>query len=243
MLARLLLARHEQWLDEIISLNLASSVEGPLGIFTALHLDNNHYLNTLWLYAAGPGGSPFLYRLLSLLAGSGAVILLYAAMPRRTAFGRVAAATVFSLSAFMITLTADARGYAPMLFFGILSWMCLRRFLRTGRMTDGLAFTACAMAALLSHLIYIEWYLLLLLWSAKELGGRHKWNTLFLLHLPVLLLQPQWVVPQGASVDWNLRVEGGTVRGFDALVVFHGSTFTERGPQAGRWPWPSLSGT
>ena len=50
---RLLGLRTELWMDEILSLKLIEALESPLGVFTSIHHDNNHYLNSLWLYAVG----------------------------------------------------------------------------------------------------------------------------------------------------------------------------------------------
>ena len=38
------------WLDEIFSLRVARAVGSWWDVFTGVHSDNNHYLNTLWMY-------------------------------------------------------------------------------------------------------------------------------------------------------------------------------------------------
>ncbi|HEV8232999.1 MAG TPA: hypothetical protein VGP84_00320, partial [Gemmatimonadaceae bacterium] len=50
---RVLAGTNELWLDEIWSYVLAHRLTSPVGVFTAIHHDNNHYLNTLYLYAIG----------------------------------------------------------------------------------------------------------------------------------------------------------------------------------------------
>lgn len=186
-IARLLVARHELWLDEILSLGLARSLQSPLGVFI-LQNDNNHYLNTLWLWCAGPGRSALLYRLPAILTGTGATVLLWLRAPRDTAFGKTASAIIIGLSSLLITLTSDARGYAPMLFFALLSWTCIERFHQSKKTADAALFVLTASAAFLCQLIYLEVYLLLLAWSVWRSHRGHEAREFLLLHTGPLVL-------------------------------------------------------
>src|SRR5678815_3319816 len=47
---RIWAARGELWLDEIWSFRVVHLLSGPAGILTGLHHDNNHHLNSLYLY-------------------------------------------------------------------------------------------------------------------------------------------------------------------------------------------------
>ena len=49
---------NDLWLDELISLHLACGVKSPWQVFTAIHNDNNHYLNTLYLFFLKEHGDP-----------------------------------------------------------------------------------------------------------------------------------------------------------------------------------------
>src|SRR5437762_2787603 len=68
-------ALNDLWLDEIWSLRLVGQISSPLDVFTKIHFDNNHYLNSLWLHLCGFRGNWPGYRIPSLLAGVGTVIL------------------------------------------------------------------------------------------------------------------------------------------------------------------------
>ncbi len=107
----------------------------------------------------------------AILAGFGATVLLWLRAPRSNFFELAASAAVIGLSSFLVTLTSDARGYAPMLVFGLLSWLCMERFHESGRTRDAALFWITAVAAFLCQLIFIEGYLLLLFWSALRVGG------------------------------------------------------------------------
>ena len=48
---RIAAANGDLWFDEIMSLLLADQCEHWYHVFTGTFYDNNHYLNSLWLYA------------------------------------------------------------------------------------------------------------------------------------------------------------------------------------------------
>src|SRR5438128_1765967 len=61
------------WLDEIWSLRLLETVRSPVEILTRLLHDNNHPLNSLFLYLLMPAKAEWTYRLFSWATGSAAV--------------------------------------------------------------------------------------------------------------------------------------------------------------------------
>jgi len=74
--ARIMSATGELWLDEIWSIRLSHLAAGPIGVFTGIHIDNNHHLNTLYLQRLPELGAPWIvYRLHVLVAGIATVIL------------------------------------------------------------------------------------------------------------------------------------------------------------------------
>ena len=66
------------WLDELTSYNLAQLAASPLDIFLmpALRVDNNHLLNTVYIFLLGPGQTVYLYRLLSCFFALATLVLL-----------------------------------------------------------------------------------------------------------------------------------------------------------------------
>src|SRR3989442_8425256 len=73
---RLFAARDEFWVDEIISWRFARSPQASvLGILFGIHSDNNHHLNTLWMYLIGDRWQWMWYRVPAVLFGAGAVAL------------------------------------------------------------------------------------------------------------------------------------------------------------------------
>lgn len=99
-------AQGDLWLDEIWSL---AHVDGgsPIDVFTSIHHDNNHHLNSLWLVLVGSHQPPMLYRVPAVAAGTATVLLLASMRPG----GRVAAVLAAS-SSFLVHYDSEARGYA-----------------------------------------------------------------------------------------------------------------------------------
>src|SRR5437588_9453310 len=71
------------WLDEIWSIELVRELHAPVEVFTKTHHDNNHYLNSLFIYFFGQRGNWPGYRIPAVVAGFGSVILAWLA-GRRT---------------------------------------------------------------------------------------------------------------------------------------------------------------
>ena len=67
---------NDLWLDEIWSLNLSLLVSSPVEILTKLTHDNNHPLNTFYLWTLGEQHALEPYRLLSLATGVASVGLM-----------------------------------------------------------------------------------------------------------------------------------------------------------------------
>jgi hypothetical protein len=166
---RILGAQNDLWLDEIWSLDLASKVSSPLEVFTKIHHDNNHYLNTLWLYFFGQRGNWFGYRILSLVTGVGTVALAGLIGRGRNRASSVLAMLLTGFSYVLVLYSSEARGFAPVVFFSFLSYYLLDRYLEKRRWQSAVLFSVSAVFGLLSHLIFLNVILAALLWSAFRL--------------------------------------------------------------------------
>jgi len=124
-LVRLAATWNDLWLDELWSLNLLDTLHSPVEIVTSLHHDNNHVLNSLFLYWLRPLGSDWLYRLPALLAGIatvglGAWFATLEDVPSTAPQSRaLMAAIVLGVSLPLIQYGSEARGYAMALAFGL----------------------------------------------------------------------------------------------------------------------------
>ncbi len=166
---RVAIATNQFWLDEIWSLGIARNLHSPLEVLTRVHLDNNHHLNTLWLYVCGLQTHWFVYRLPSLAAGIGTVILAER-ICRRWGERTACFATLLTGSSYLLIVYAtEARGYALAGFFALTAFLALERYLARGSLAGLLLFWTCAILGLLSHLTYFYFYIAAGFWSLIQL--------------------------------------------------------------------------
>ncbi len=172
---RLLAARGDLWLDELWSLSFARQMTSPLDVWTAIHHDNNHPLNTLYLFVvvhlAGAHASPMLFRLLSLVSGAALLVVLFRSEYESHDAGAATRAwiaiTLCGCSFLAILYSSEARGYAPAALCGVSAYAQVRRG-RILRSADRLLFAATCAAGLLSHLTFVFVYAGLLAWTARR---------------------------------------------------------------------------
>jgi uncharacterized membrane protein len=153
------------WLDEIWALEIVGRIATPLDIFTRVHFDTNHWLYSLFLWGIGPRDGWIAYRLPALAAGL-ATLPLSVAIAR--AEGARAAGIALALvggSFLLIEYASEARGYALAVCFALGAFHALGRRQQSHDPTWLLAFNACAVLGLLSHLTFLFPYAGLLAWS------------------------------------------------------------------------------
>ena len=69
-------ARGDLWLDEIWSIFFAEAAKSPWDILARFKHDNNHVLNTLYLYIIGKQQHLIVYRGLAIASGIGSLLIL-----------------------------------------------------------------------------------------------------------------------------------------------------------------------
>src|SRR5262249_34148389 len=143
---------HDFWFDEAWSaLLVREGVGSPLDILTRLHVDNNHPLNSLFLYALGDRSAWIVYRIPSLLFGIASVVLAGRIMSQRGRVQAVVAMILIGCSYPLIAYSSEARGYAAMIFFVLLALDAYERYLIT---RAGLPLTAVWTGVLLGFLAH-----------------------------------------------------------------------------------------
>lgn len=155
---RLTAVFNDFWLDEIWSLHLSRLVASPIEILTKLTHDNNHPINTFYLWALGQQHAWELYRLLSLATGVASIALM--GMIGKF-YGRTESFTAVllgGLSYFLISYSSEARGYAPAVFFSLAGFLLAEKTARgQNRLFFGL-FWLTVLLGFLSHSTYIFTY-------------------------------------------------------------------------------------
>jgi hypothetical protein len=157
----------ELWFDEVWSWEFARTAETPWEVFAGPHHhhDNNHKLNTLYLYFV-PDGLPFAcYRLHSFVAGLAAVLLAFRAASRRGPLAGLFAALLVAANYWFVLCSAEARGYALVLAFALAAFDGLQRHLRGGGAWPLAQFWLAVILGFLAHLTFLHAYLALGVWT------------------------------------------------------------------------------
>lgn len=181
--ARLIPTHNDLWLDELISLRMARAVKTPWQIFTTLHKDNNHYLNTLYLYFVKNLNSPPAYRYLSLFWGILLVPAGYWFLARRSRLEGLILAGLLACSYPLIHFSAEARGYAGALLGTVLAAAALAPWMseENGGMRSFFLALTYAVGLILGFLSHLT---ALLIWFPLAAGslvilaerpGRRQW--------------------------------------------------------------------
>jgi hypothetical protein len=154
---RMLATHNDVWLDEIISLGIANQVKSPWQIFSSVHNDNNHYLNTLYLYfVKGQNYGP-VYRYLSVVFGVALVPAGYGLLARRSRAEAVILAGLLACSYPLIHFSSEARGYSGALLGSTVACAALARCLaqegsQRQSLWMGLTYGLALVFGVLSHL-------------------------------------------------------------------------------------------
>jgi len=164
---------HDFWFDEAWSaLLVREHVASPLDILTRLHIDNNHPLNSFFLYALGDRSAWIVYRIPSLIFGLASVVLAGRIMSRRGRAQAIVGMILIGGSYPLIVYSSEARGYAAMIFFVLLAMDAFERYLVTRGWPALTTFWAAVILGFLSHLTFVHAYGAMLLWAGYEARAR-----------------------------------------------------------------------
>ncbi|MBU0728639.1 MAG: hypothetical protein KKE17_00450 [Proteobacteria bacterium] len=161
-IVRLAAAMNDFWLDEIWSYNIARQIDSMWGLIFTAHHDNNHILNTLYLYLLGDQYNWLWYRLLSIVTGTAVVVLIGRLACFHSLFEEGLVVWLTAISFPLIVYSSEARGYAPAVFFAVLSFLLIEKRPNTLTM---ICFWLAVFLGALSHLTYCFIYLAILLMS------------------------------------------------------------------------------
>jgi hypothetical protein len=203
IVVRIFAARNDLWFDEVWTLQLLRERVHSFGdVFTNLKHDNNHHLCSLWMWLVGQNASPLLYRLPSLLASIGTILLAGLIGLRQSRLEGCLAVILTSWSYLLIHFGTEARGYSLCIFFALLAWYALQQFEDSvaGGADSGRAwawiiiFWNAVVLGFLAHLEFAFCFAGLVAWALwRCIRYRSKWRqtvldlfTLFT--VPVLLV-------------------------------------------------------
>ncbi len=149
-------ARGDLWLDEIWSLSFARSSHSLTDIFTQFRHDNNHVLNTLFLYCMGEQKTLWVYRLFSVVSGIGSVFLgAYIAKKNWGYPEALCSALLIATSYPLVLYYSEARGYAPAIFFALTAYAAFQQNLQQFGYGKLIVFWISSILGILAHSTFI----------------------------------------------------------------------------------------
>jgi hypothetical protein len=228
---------NDLWMDEIWSIELVRELHSALGVFTQTHHDNNHYLNSLFIYFLGQHGNWPEYRIPAEVAGIGTIVLAWFVGARRDTWTAFFSMFLVSFSYVLILYSSEARGYAPLIFFCFLSFLILHKFFDNPHWQLAVMFSLSVILGLTSHLTYFIFLCASLVWFCARLF-RMKWPlpriaawTAACYAAPAIYLVVLYLVDLR-----HLQIGGGTpisvLDGYGATLAW-----AFGGPNASRWQW------
>ncbi len=131
LLLRLFCARGDLWLDEIWSEQNLEKIHSIGEIFWGISQDNNHFLNSLWLWAVGPNAPPVLIRLASIVCGTLTIPVAARLCGRAGPAAALAGAALVAGGAVFVHYGSEARGYAGLLLMIFIAAEAVERFLES----------------------------------------------------------------------------------------------------------------
>ncbi len=117
---RIVCARGELWLDEIWSLHLIDQIRSG-EVLPSIATDNNHYLNTFYLWLVGPDQPPLVIRAFSILLGTAGVGMAGWLQRKRGAGAVGITMGLVGIAYPMVNAGSEARGYAGMMLCALIS--------------------------------------------------------------------------------------------------------------------------
>lgn len=131
LLLRLFCARGDLWLDEIWSLQNLTKIHHVGDIFWGISQNNNHFLNSLWMWVVGPNAPPVLIRLEAIVCGTLTIPVAAQLCGRAGPAARLAGAALTAGSALFVHYGSEARGYAGLILMIFIAAEALERFVES----------------------------------------------------------------------------------------------------------------
>jgi hypothetical protein len=128
-LLRLFAARGDLWLDEIWSIQNLQHIGNVGEIFWGISDDNNHLLNSLWLWIVGPDAPPIIIRLEAIVLGTCTIPVAAMLCARSGPIAALAGAALVAGSDLFVHYGSEARGYAGLILMIFIAADAIENYL------------------------------------------------------------------------------------------------------------------
>lgn len=142
------------WMDEVWSLELIRPIHGAWKVFS-IHHDNNHILNSIYLFYLGEGAWWPQYRLLSIIAGTALIPVVGWLGFRKGFLNGLIGLILVTFSMPLIIYSSEARGYALAIFFSVLAFAAYQNYEKNNNSRSIIIFWVSSILGILSHLLFL----------------------------------------------------------------------------------------
>lgn len=189
LILRVYCATDQFWMDEIWSLNFAFDSSSWINIFKIKH-DNNHILNTLYLWFVGEQNHWIYYRLLSILTGTAVIALLFFVTIGKNSVEKLFCLILGAVSYPLILYASEARGYSPAAAAGLCAYILLSRYEHKRNFTNLSLFWLAIILGMLAHITVVYLLLALIIKSIMDYHLENRRPASLALHLVSIYLVP-----------------------------------------------------
>ena len=234
------------WLDEIWSwMAVRDRVHSVADVFFAIDHDNNHLLNSLWIYLLGLGVDWRWYRLPAVVAGALSVLVAGRLLATAGVAAQWAARLLFVPSFLLVNYASEARGYGVLMLCALASLWLLEAHQRalveqhSARARAALwGFWLAAIFGTLAHASYGATFVALALWTAWRClratgsSGQRIARFALLFGPPGLFSLCLW------TVSFLHVTSGGGPLMSASQAAAAACALAVGGPGQGPWVWP-----
>ncbi len=223
-LLRLAGARGDLWLDEIWSVNHVRNLANAGDILWRLPSTNNHLLNSLWLWIAGPNAPVVLIRLESIIVGTLTVPVAALLCGRSGPAAAITGAALAAGATIFVQYGSEARGYAGLLLMIFVAAEALERFLEKPSAAARFGFAGAVALGALFHLTMLQAAATLIAATLLRLKFRRRsFAEILAAGLDLALMGIIGSVPAlvllAASILNTHRIETGALTPFSATAL------------------------
>ncbi len=161
---RVVAASNDFWLDEIWTWMTTLQMESASDVLFRIRDENNHFLNTLWIYWLGPNAGVLSYRLGSVVTGTLSVAVAGLIGNRQSKTAGCVCSLLMATSYLQVHYSSEARGYGAVVCFSLIGfWLLERSTLQPSTRRDG-AFAIVSVLGILAQPMFVYAYGSLGIW-------------------------------------------------------------------------------
>jgi len=209
------------WLDELWSWRMAMA-----GDVLAAH-DNNHFLNTIWLWLVGDYRAPLIWRLPAILSGGVTIVLAWMILKRLGRLHALVGAMLVAIAYPLVVYQSEARGYGLMLAC-LLGCVEIQLRLLESRARDKsvralrLGMAICAGVGVISHLSLVIAYPLVIVAAVVVRPVGRAVVSVIWDHVLAMALILTWFF----AFAWHMSIGGGPELDVATVLTEAASTMT-----------------